>query len=406
MNDLNVSDECRLLETLQSTPAIFMEIGGSGADELSLQRRLRDRYDADVVRAALTTAELRRRAAGKFSLASRMWFTRRGLEQSTGEAIARHKAERFPTGELVHDLCCGIGGDTIALAGRGPVRAVDRDCANTMRAALNAAVYNVAGSLDVVCGDVAGENLDDCLVHLDPDRRIGRERRARRVEQYQPDLTWIREMMQRARGGAVKLSPAADFASAFPDREVELVSLHGECREATVWFGALAGLAARRASVLPAGETLLALQNPAPAEISAPGDFLFDPDPAVVRAGLIDELSAKLGVRRLDASEEYLTGNEPVASPFVQTFRIESVHAFDTKGLRRVVRQSEIGELEIKARHTRVDVERLRRQLRPDGALRRTLVIARFEGKTRAIIAERLTNTGKSAALNRSGRYS
>ena len=57
---------------------------------------------------------------------------------------------------------------------------------------------------------------------------------------------------RRVAGGAIKLSPASDFAQHFagPNVEIELISLRGECKEATVWFGELASCR-RRATRLP-----------------------------------------------------------------------------------------------------------------------------------------------------------
>src|SRR5262245_44248813 len=53
-----------------------------------------------------------------------------------------------------------------------------------------------------------------------------------------------------------QLGPASDFGRHFGGEgfEVEVVSLAGECKEATVWFGA-AATCRRRASRLPGGAT-------------------------------------------------------------------------------------------------------------------------------------------------------
>ena len=233
-------------------------------------------------------------------------------------------------------------------------------------------------------------------MHLDPDRRRHHRRRSTRIEEYSPGLESIRRLMWTARGGAVKVSPMSDFGTAFPGCEIELVSVNGECREATVWFGELSEGEARRASVLPTGATLSVAGPVEPVEVSEPQEWIFDPDPAVVRAGLVDELASQRGLSRLDEVEEYLTGEEPIDSPFAQGLRIESVHAFDLKALRKIIRQRGIGTLEIKVRHVRVEVEVLRRQLRPRGELQRTLMIALCAGRPRAIIAERLTDRAPS----------
>jgi len=80
-----------------------------------------------------------------------MWLTRDGLEQASAEPIARHRATRYAGTARVADLCCGIGGDLIALAGGrnggaspDSVLAVDRDPLHLRMAARNAEVYGVS----------------------------------------------------------------------------------------------------------------------------------------------------------------------------------------------------------------------------------------------------------------------
>ncbi len=113
-----------VLRRLRASPEIFNQIATWSGPELALQDRLRTAFSADLVRGALTLVELRRRAAVKFSRAAGMWFDRVGLEQSTAEAVARHKAQRFQGRGRVWDLCCGIGGDAIQLAGRAAKRSL------------------------------------------------------------------------------------------------------------------------------------------------------------------------------------------------------------------------------------------------------------------------------------------
>ena len=112
--DLLLSAEVRAL--LAGLPA-----GPLGpADALRLGTHLRRRHPAELVAAALAQRELRERAAAKFALAGRMWFTREGLEQASAEPLARHRAARYAGADRVADLCCGIGGDLSALARAGP----------------------------------------------------------------------------------------------------------------------------------------------------------------------------------------------------------------------------------------------------------------------------------------------
>src|SRR5215467_5478224 len=83
---------------------------------LGLSASLRAQYPADLVAAALTQQALRAAARAKFSQAAVMLFTRTGLEQASSELTARHSAARFADARFVADLCCGIGGNLLALA--------------------------------------------------------------------------------------------------------------------------------------------------------------------------------------------------------------------------------------------------------------------------------------------------
>ena len=69
--------------------------GDAATPELALAERLRREYPADLVALAMAQRELRKAAAAKFSRAADMLFTRAGYEQSSSEAIARHRARRL-----------------------------------------------------------------------------------------------------------------------------------------------------------------------------------------------------------------------------------------------------------------------------------------------------------------------
>ncbi|MDT7681384.1 MAG: hypothetical protein QOG57_1694, partial [Pseudonocardiales bacterium] len=93
--------------------------------ELRLAETLRREFPAELVTAALAQYELRQRARAKFTRAESMWLTRDGLEQASSEPIARHRATRYAGARRVADLCCGIGGDLVALAGVGAYASAD-----------------------------------------------------------------------------------------------------------------------------------------------------------------------------------------------------------------------------------------------------------------------------------------
>ncbi|MCA1686790.1 MAG: class I SAM-dependent methyltransferase, partial [Planctomycetia bacterium] len=268
--------------------AAVSSVTAPGPAELTRWRKL---APADRTAAALRIAEGRRRGAAKFSRADRMWFERTGLEQSTAEAVAAHKAVRFADrARTVVDLCAGIGGDTLALAAGADLLAVDTDHGMARRALWNARVYGVESRVAAVRARAESFGIPrGAWVHIDPDRRA-RGRRARDLGGYQPGLDFLRSLTRTIPGGAIKLGPASDFADHFGENlfEVELVSLGGECKEATVWFGEPV-TCRRRATRLPEGATWTDRDGPRDgyAAFGPVLGWVFDPDPSIARAGLL-----------------------------------------------------------------------------------------------------------------------
>jgi hypothetical protein len=354
--------------------------------------RFRRIASPEQVAAALRLAEGQRHGSAKFTRAGRMWLDPQGAEQSTAEAVASHKAKRFGP-SLVVDLCAGIGGDSLALAAASDVLAVDADRGMCRRCRWNAAVYGVDERVWPV--QARAEQFavpPGALVHIDPDRRARSARRARILEDYAPGLGFLRSLPAVALGGAIKLGPASDFASHFggPGFELELVSLKGECKEATVWFGGLA-TCQRRATRLPEGVTWTdcdgRLDELAP--VMPPQSWIFDPDPALLRAGLLDAFAAAHGLFRCAAGIDYLTAPFCVESPFLAAFEVEEVLPLDMKTLARVVVARQLGPLEIKTRGVDLRPEAVRARLRPPGPNPATLLLFGGEGAARAVVARR-----------------
>ncbi len=266
-------DSVQLLRVLHATPELLERLRSETGSSLAIQKRLRDEFSAELVRAALTLRDLRKRAAdsGRFARSAHLWCDAKGLEQASAEAVADHKAARFATlrddsgnasidasQPLVADFCCGIGADAIALARSGcRVHAVDLAPVCCQFVKWNAAAYGVVDQIEVTCGDVLQVETLAGFLHIDPDRRPAGRKRVLRVEDCLPGLDDLLRLMEKFRGGAIKLSPASNFGGKFPGCEIELVSLDGECREATVWFGELAGRVEQRSPPIhcPPGRT-------------------------------------------------------------------------------------------------------------------------------------------------------
>lgn len=388
------TDETVLLQQLREAPELIAAVAASSAAERLNQKKLRSRFPDELVRAALLLQEARERAVGRLPHADRLWLTRVGLEQATAWEVARHKAARFAGCDELVDLCAGIGSDAAAASHHCRVTAIDCCPAMVLRAGWNAEILGRPERFTAKRADVTTTDWAARVVHADPDRRAGRDRPARWLASYRPGLDWMQQLVATARGGAVKLGPASDFPGKFPGCEIELVSLGGECREATVWFGELAGVPAR-ATNLTTGESLAGDPAAGSRHIAESiGAFVGDPDPALVRAGLLDLFAEQHGLARLDADDEYLTASEPAATSLATFFAVEAVLPASVKALRRFLRSQPARHYDVTCRRLAIDCEAVRRQLPKGDAAPRSILFCRSGGRGRAVVGRRLAGAG------------
>src|SRR4029078_4793499 len=95
----------------------------------------------------------------------------------SGGAAWPQRARGGGDGGRVADLCCGIGGDLVALAAHGAVLGVDRDPLHAWRRGHTAAVYGVAERVRTEVADVRAVDLTGVeAVLVDPARRTDRGR--------------------------------------------------------------------------------------------------------------------------------------------------------------------------------------------------------------------------------------
>ncbi|GGV84179.1 methyltransferase [Streptomyces griseoloalbus] len=359
------------------------------AHELAVATRLRREHPAALVSAALGQARLRQRAVAKFGAqdARRMFFTANGVEQSTRASVAAYRARRFR--ELgvtsVADLCCGIGGDAIALARAGVrVLAVDRDPLTAAAARANAEALGLADLIEVREADVT--EVDTAAydaVFVDPARRGGRGR-IFDPEAYSPPLSWAVEAARTAsRAAALKVAPGIPHEAVPGDAQAEWISDGGDVKEAVLWFGTGEGTgsAAVRATLLPGPRTLVSRGLPDPA-VRPPGRYLYEPDGAVIRAHLVAEVAEQLDGGLIDATIAYVTADEHRPTPYATAYELTDRLPFNVKKLKALLRERGIGTLTVKKRGSAVEPEELRRKVlpKPHGSASVTVFLTRVEG--------------------------
>jgi SAM-dependent methyltransferase len=353
---------------------------------LRLAQELRGQYPADLIAAALTQQSLRMAGRAKFSRAESMLFTRDGLEQASSELTAGHCARRFAGQRLVADLCCGIGGNTAALAGvAGEVLAVDADLDTLLCARHNARVSGADGAVTVLCADVRGLKLGGSGLtgaFIDPARRAG-GRRLRTVDS-RPPLDWCFGLSGHVPAVGIKAAPGLPHSVVPAGWELEFVATGRNLKEALLWSPALARTT-RRATLLPSGETLTGAPGP-DVPVRIPGDYLLDPNPAVTRAGLVADLARTVGGWKIDPMIAFIAADRPVTTPFARTLRVlESMPWHERKVARRLAELG-IGAADIRRRGLAGDVQQIHRRLGLQGEGSATIVLTRQAGQPWGLI--------------------
>ncbi|WP_242497206.1 THUMP-like domain-containing protein [Nocardioides oleivorans] len=358
----------------------------------SVVRRLEP--DPEKAAAATTQVQLREKAVAKFGEDARlMFFTPDALEQATRARVADHRAARLaaaiPGGSVI-DLGCGIGGDLLAFARAGLVAAgIDQDPVRVAMAAANLEVLGLAGAVQV--GDAT--TIDPSgfgAAFADPARRGGRGR-VFDVEGWTPPWPWVLDLLTRR--SLVKVAPGIGHDLVPPGAEAEWVSDGGEVKEAVIWSPGLS-TTDRRATVIGEGGLATLTDEDAPplgadgVEVREVGAFLYEPDGAVIRAGLVTAVAAGVGGGLVDEHIAYVTGDASFRTPFARGYRVVEHLPYREKQLKAALHERGIGRLTIKKRGVQVVPEELRKRLALKGDNEATVVLTRVAGQGTALLVE------------------
>lgn len=369
-------------------------------DALALGEALRAAgVDPALAAAALTQSRLRARARAKFGeFAADMLLTPEGLEQATRLPVAAWHARRFAAADVrrVADLGCGIGGDALALGGLGlEVLAVERDEATAACATVNLRrLPNVTVRHgDALALDLEAEGVD--ALWSDPARRDAAGRRLLDPAAGSPPLAAVLALRHRVPALGVKTAPGIAHADLPLDARAVWVSDGGDVVEAVLWFGPLAPEGPGRSALVLGPDGAVTVPGPAdptappgPADVGPLAAHLYEPDGAVIRAGLVDAVCREVGGHLLDPSIAYVTAPGLVATPLATAYRVVDHLPFGVKRLRAYLRERGVGRVVVKKRGTAVEPEALRRRLDLHGPHEAVLVLTRLAGAQTVIVVE------------------
>jgi len=385
---MNISRLIEFLKT-EENQKFFSDL--QSRKELSINeiQNLVNEYIEFPIKDILSLIKIQKKNLSKNPDSLNLIYTEKGAQQASSKMLAQYHSEKFQQFSTIADLCCGNGIDLLHLAaGKTKVFAVDLD-ENTLKTAK----YNSSEFSNIEFILVKSEDINEAVdaIFIDPDRRTDSIRTVR-VDDMSPALSDILQLRSKTPNIAIKLSPATDysFLKLVDAHTFEFISEEGVLKEILLCFGDIATKkVTRKAILLPDGIHLSNTNSSIP--VVGIHEFVFEPDPAVIRAGLVQELGAEIGYSLIDKHLALLTGKQTVFNNFGTTYKTITSFSYDLKMLHKYCRQQQIGELVIKTRGFPITVEKFRHKLKLKGKQKAILFIIRLGDDHEMIIAERST---------------
>ena len=276
-------------------------------------------------------------------------------EQASSETTAWHKVH--VANELcgedvflsVADLTGGMGIDSIAFAQREkrihPLRTqvithvdyVERDKDLCSLVNHNCQALELK-NLDVHCGDslqwLASNDRKFDIIYIDPARRSKHGQKVSAFEDCEPNiLTHMEPRRSRCRWLMVKASPMIDPTTAEQQlgdvAEIHIVSVKGECKEVLFICGEHTGetmvhcvVYDRPGQFFNCDFTRSEEASAEPHYCSAIGQYLYEPDAALMKGGPYNLICQWLGVEKLARNTHLYTSNRFISDFYGRTFHV------------------------------------------------------------------------------------
>ena len=367
-------------------------------------------------------------ASGMFLLCDKL-----ALEQSTAQDIGRWKASLWPNKGSVHDLCCGMGGDSFFLPAGLKLTGVDLDENRLAMYRHNLQAFGKAA--ETICADVRSiEGADNGMradyFTIDPARRALEGENQRDLRNLTPTLEEVVEISRHYKGGMAKLPPGYPPAEIPDGTEILYLGGHSDCRECLVLFGELAKHpdTVRAIIVGKAGETLAEwtrrrdrsletldddLQEKldrndslegkdrtyrtATSRSDLPlgeiGKYIAEPAPVLIRSHLFNvaALAHDPEAHLISEGIAYVTGESPLPAPGFASYEVLAHTEIATGAVRNMLKEHDIGKITLKLRGVKLDPDAEIKRLKPKGKSEAILFYTRAQGEKTAILARRLS---------------
>ena len=371
------------------------------------------------------------------------------LEQSTAQDIGRWKSTLWEHAclanknsesnnsesvAIVHDLCCGMGGDSFFLPKELTAIGVDLDENRLAMYRYNSSamrgVPQESCDAYTILGDVrevlARPKAD--FFTIDPARRAIEGENQRDLRNLTPTFEEVIEISKHYKGGMAKIPPGYPINEIPRGTEILYIGSRTDCRECLVLFGELAQNPDHvRAVMVDKTGNVIAEWNEirdekrearneseqsqydhnyelegrdrvyttASSESDLPlgsvSKFISEPSPVLLRSHLfgVVALAHDESAHLISPGIAYTTSEKPLPSPGFANFEVLDSAEISTGAVRAMLKSHDIGKLTLKLRGVKVDPDQEIKRIKPKGKNAATLFYTRLDGEKIAILAKR-----------------
>ena len=387
------------------------------------------------------------------------------LEQSTAQDIGRWKANlwecarqandsadentsensnRRGSAPIVHDLCCGMGGDSFFLPKTFTTIGVDLDENRLAMYRYNSSVMRgvslESSNAHTILGDVREVALQNDSKNatlarpkadyftIDPARRAIEGENQRDLRNLTPTFEEVTEISKHYKGGMAKIPPGYPIYEIPQGTEILYIGSRTDCRECLVLFGELAQNPdhVRAVMVDKSGNEIAdwtfardekrevrneseqsqydhnyeleghdRVYRTSSSESDLPlggiSKFIAEPAPVLLRSHLfgVVALAHDETTHLISPGIAYVTSEKPLPSPAFANYEILETSEISTGAVRAMLKSHDIGKLTLKLRGVKVDPDQEIKRLKPKGKNTATLFYTRLDGEKIAILAKR-----------------
>ena len=427
-------------------------------DYMALVPKFRDKFFAEKL------GNSAKSAPSAFLLCDKL-----ALEQSTAQDIGRWKSTLWERARqvnkngdennsgksvapIVHDLCCGMGGDSFYLPKEFLTIGVDLDENRLAMYRYNNRVMrgfgdstsgaNAENTILADVRDVARTNETADFFTIDPARRAIEGENQRDLRNLTPSFEEVIEISKHYKGGMAKIPPGYPISEIPRGTEILYIGSRTDCRECLVLFGELTQNSdhVRAVMVDKTGSAIAEwseirdekrearneseqsqydhnyelegrdrVYTTASSESDLPlgsvSKFISEPSPVLLRSHLfgVVALAHDESTHLISPGIAYTTSEKPLPSPGFANFEVLDSAEISTGAVRAMLKAHDIGKLTLKLRGVKVDPDQEIKRLKPKGKNSATLFYTRLNGEKIAILANPVKEMPASAGMT-SGR--